>query len=111
MIPKNIPENHRATLRSVASQKNISENELVRLYQAAEELRANGVCSAQNVMPSKLEQASTDGKIVLVTVTNHVGVYAQLAQQAAGPIMLTLGQKYSMEGMDQVNRQVATRMF
>lgn len=117
MIPNTIPENHRATIRSVASRKHISESEVVRLYQACDELRTKGTCSAAAVMPSKLEQPIPDvpgGRIVLVTVTNEQGVYVQQAQElrkAAGPVLLTIGQKYSMEGVDQVNQQIATRMF
>lgn len=118
MIPQSIPENHRATIRSVASQKHLSENELVRLYQACDELRTAGTCSAQNVNPSKLvhpiEGNDPGARIVLVTVTNHQGIYVQQAQElrkAAGPVLLTIGQKYSMEGVDQVNNQIATRMF
>jgi hypothetical protein len=120
MIPTTIPENHRATLRSVASKKRIGETELVRLYQACDELRTTGTTSAKNVMPSKLEHPLTGentgpgSRIVLVTVTNHEGVYVQQAQElhkAAGPVLLTIGQKYAMEGMDVVNRQIATRHF
>lgn len=118
MIPQTIPENHRAALRSVASRKHIGETELVRLYLACDELRTTGSCSAQNVMPSKLEHPLADAgpgcRIVLVTVTNNQGVYVQQAQElrkAAGPVLLTIGQKYSIEGTDQVNQQIATRMF
>lgn len=118
MIPQTIPENHRATIRSVASQKSIAENELVRLYLACEQLRTTGTTDAGNVMPSKLEQpipeADPGSKIVLATVTNNQGVYVQQAQElrkAAGPVLLTIGQKYSIEGVDQVNRQIATKMF
>lgn len=105
------------TLRSVASRQHIGENELVRLYQACEELRTSGTCSAANVMPSKLEHLIKDShgaRIVLVTVTNAQGIYVQQSQEirkTAGPVLLTTGQKYSMEGVDQVTSQIATRMF
>lgn len=118
MIPNTIPENHRATLRSVASKKRIGETELVRLYQACDQLRTTGTTDAKNVMPSRLEhplqEAGPGSRIVLVTVTNHDGVYVQQAQElhkSAGPVLLTIGQKYAMEGMDTVNRQIATRHF
>lgn len=117
-IPTTIPENHRATLRSVASKKRIGETELVRLYQACDQLRTTGTTDAKNVMPSRLEhplqEAGPGSRIVLVTVTNHDGVYVQQAQElhkSAGPVLLTIGQKYAMEGMDTVNRQIATRHF
>ena len=117
MIPTTIPENHRATLRSVASKKRIGETELVRLYQACDQLRTTGTTDAKNVMPSRLEHPLVDGigsKIVLVTVTNNDGVYVQQAQElhkSAGPVLLTIGQKYAMEGTDQVSRHIATRHF
>lgn len=117
MIPQSIPENHRATIRSVATRKHISENELVRLYEACSEIRETGSTKALNVMPSKLEQPIPDvpgGRIVLVTVTSQTGVYVQQAQElrkAAGPVLLTIGQKYSIEGTDPINNQIATKMF
>jgi len=115
-----MPENHRATIRSVASKKHISEIELVRLYQACDDLLTTKTTSAKNVMPSRLEHPLTGegtgpgSRIVLVTVTNEAGVYVQQAQElhkAAGPVLLTIGQKYAMEGMDAINRQVSTRHF
>lgn len=118
MIPVSIPENHRATIRSVASKKRIGETELVRLYQACDQLRTTGTTDAKNVMPSKLEhplpESGPGSRIVLVTVTNNDGIYVQQAQElhkAAGSVLLTIGQKYAMEGMDIVNRQIATRHF
>lgn len=127
MIPASIPENHRATLRSVASRKHIGETEIVRLYQACDQLRTTGTTDAKAVMPSRLEHLVTvpDGiarsKIVMVTVTNEAGIYVQQAQEVAiksdgtraisDSVLLTVGQKYAMEGMDMVNRQVATRHF
>jgi hypothetical protein len=118
MIPKNIPENHRATLRSVASKKHIGDSELVRLYVACDELRTTGVTKAPNVMPSRLEhllpESGPGHKVVLITVTNSAGVFVQQSQvlkKEAGPVLLTVGQKYSMEGVDTVNSQIATRHF
>lgn len=117
MIPKTIPENHRATIRSVASKKSIHETEIVRLYNACTELRETGSCSATDVSPSKLVQTLTEepgSRIVMVTVTNRQGIYVQQAQELrkkAGPVLLTVGQKYAMEGMDDVNRHLATHLF
>ncbi|MGV0949080.1 MAG: hypothetical protein ACOYB3_00100 [Azonexus sp.] len=112
----------------MASKKRIGETELVRLYQACDQLRTTGTTDAKNIMPSRLEHAITvpdgavHGKIVVVTVTNADGVYLQQAQEvqvggdksawrANNAVLLTIGQKYAMEGMDTVNRQIATRHF
>lgn len=118
MIPITIPENHRAALRSVASRKHIGETEIVRLYQACDQLRTTGTTDAKSIMPSRLEHPIANGepgaRIVLVTVTNRDGIFVQQAQElrkAAGPVLLTVGQKYCMEGTDEVNRQVALRHF
>jgi len=119
-IPQNIPENHRAALRSVASRKRIGETELIRLYEACDQLRLTGKTDAKNVMPSRLEHplsgdnVAPGSRIVMVTVTNADGVYVQQAQElhkAAGPILLTIGQKHAMEGIDQVSSQIALRFF
>jgi hypothetical protein len=119
MIPRNIPENHRMTLRSIATKYSVAENELVRLYQAATDILTTGTTKAPNIMPSKLihpvTPASCPGhRIELVTVTNLSGVFVQLAieiQKAAGPVLLTTGKKYSMEGTDSVSSSLQTRMF
>jgi hypothetical protein len=127
MIPLTIPENHRATIRSVASKKRIGETELTRLYEACSELLTTGRTKALGLMPSRLEHPITvpDGvartKLVVVTVTNEQGVYVQQAQEVgqvmdhsrsvSRAVLLTIGQKYSMEGTDPVTSTIATRHF
>ena len=119
MIPPSIIENHKAAIRSTASKNQVAENEIVRLYQAATEILDTGNTKALNIMPSKLTHPvnppqEPGHRIELVTVTNHVGLFVQLAveyRKAAGPILLTIGQKFSMEGTDPVTHSTSTRMF
>lgn len=119
MIPTNIPENHRMTLRSIATKYSVAENELVRLYLAATDILETGTTKAPNIMPSKLTHAVNPSlcpghRIEMVTVTNFSGVFVQLAvelQKAAGPVLLTTGKKYSMEGLDAIGSSLQTKMF
>ena len=119
MIPKTIPENHRAAIRSVAVKFSVAESEIVRLYLAAAEILETGTTKAPNIMPSILTHNVMPPKcpghrIDLISVTGMSGIYVQLAvekQKACGPVLLTTGKKFSMEGTDSVSNSVSTMMF
>lgn len=119
MIPPTIPENHKTVLRSAASKNGISENELVRLYQAAIDSHTVGSTKEGNLAVARfmhhVDPPVVPGhRVQMTTVTNISGVFVKLTQElqkAAGPLLLSTGKLFSMEGVDPVSSTITTRMF
>jgi len=85
----------------------INEKLLGRLYQACHELIHTGKTEVAEVGTSLLPS----GDFKLATATDErSGVYVQVAADPKGSLM-TVGQRWAMEGRDRVNNTTATRVW
>ena len=103
-----IPENHKSVLSQLIRQKDyITEKLLARLYAACNDVLNTGTTDRPEVFAS----ATTGGDYQVATATDErTGVYLQVARGPKGPL-LTVGQRWSMEGFDAVTSTVATKIW
>lgn len=104
-----IPESHKSVLTQLVRQKDyITEKLLARLYRACDEVLQAGTTTQAEVSVSA---TTGSGNYKVGTATDErTGIYVQVARGPKGPL-LTVGQRWAMEGFDATTSTVATKIW
>ena len=101
---------HQPVLQSISRQKSVGgDTALANLYKATRELLESHTYAHATYMQSLLHD---ENLVVAVSTDPHTGVYVQLAQDGkGGQVLMTVGQKYSVERFSPVNQALETKLF